>query len=283
MIDYSDWNARNRRLDVLLASVPLIINLAIWKYVTGFRDGKGRGRELTGIVTMFSGGNDSTVLAHMMRNLTTHYAHGNTGIGIEGTRDFVRKTCADWDVPLLERSPAEGRTFDEYVSRHGFPGPGRHGHIYARIKGSPFEQINKIMCPDPYSQRVLFIGGRRMLESGRRERRKIPVIEHRKSIVWVSPLRGWTKFDLRTYRERFPDCPVNPIAEHLGMSGECLCGAFAKPGELDQLRRFPPAADAVEQIGRLSEVARSNGVAERRCRWGWGASVFTPCENGCNV
>ena len=43
---------------------------------------------------LFSGGNDSTVLAHLMRQLgvATHAVHANTTIGIEETREFVR-TC----------------------------------------------------------------------------------------------------------------------------------------------------------------------------------------------
>lgn len=283
MIDYSDRDARERRLDILLASVPRIIDKAIAKHVTEHRDGKGRGRQLAAVVTMFSGGNDSTVLAHLMRERTDYFAHGNTGIGVELTRDFVRKTCADWGVPLIERMPAPGRTYDEWVAEHGFPGPGKHGNVFQRIKGSPFEQVNKLLVPNPYRERVVFVGGRRFTESERRKGRKIPVAERKKSVVWVSPLRGWTAMDLNTYRQRFPDCPRNEVSEHLGMSGECLCGAFAAPGELDVLRAYPPAAGAVGQIDRLAEVARANGVPEQRCVWGWGATRNRACRDGCNL
>lgn len=58
-------------------------------------------------VILFSGGDDSTVLAHMLRHSATHAAHINTGIGIEQTRQFVRDTCAQWRLPLLEGWGAE--------------------------------------------------------------------------------------------------------------------------------------------------------------------------------
>lgn len=281
MIDYADTDARERRLDVLLASVPRIIDRAIAKHITGETDRYGP-RTLAGVVTMFSGGNDSIVLAHIMRTMTDYYGHANTEIGIDDTRDFVRTTSAQWGVPLLERTPLPHRSFERYVTTQGFPGPGRHGVIFNRIKGSPFERMAAELIEDPRRQRVLFVAGRRFFESNRRKSRKIPLSERKYSTVWVSPLRGWTAFDLQTYRVRFPDTPRNPIADALGMSGECLCGAFAHPGELDQLRNFPPAAAAVAQIDRLAEMARRNGLSDRLCTWGR-ASVYEVCRNNCNM
>lgn len=287
MIDYTDWDARNRRLDHLLGAVPKIINTAIEKHIID--DGNwDAGRELAAVVTLFSGGNDSIVLSDIMQRLglTDYFGHANTGIGIEGTREFVRKTCAEWGIPLLERAPKPGRTYEEDVMTHGFPGPGRHGEIFNRIKGSGLEQINAELVGNPYRNRVLYVAGRRFQESQRRKARKIPVWERStsiKSMVWVSPLRGWTKLDLNTYRTRFPDCPRNPIADDLGMSGECECGAYATEGELDTLRNYPPAADVVRQIEELQEKVIAAGVVPaRRCVWGWGASRDL-CNQGCNL
>jgi 3'-phosphoadenosine 5'-phosphosulfate sulfotransferase (PAPS reductase)/FAD synthetase len=275
--DWSDQAAVDRRLDRLVAAVPKIIDLAIRREITECPDGKGRVRELAGIVTMFSGGKDSTVLAHIMRERTDYYGHANTGIGIEATREFVRKTSAAWGVPLLERSPRPGRRYEDYVRKQGFPGPGRHGHIFARIKGDPFEQIAKELCPNPWRKRVLFVAGRRFTESARREHRKIPVWEHKKSAAWVSPMRGWTALDLNAYRRRFPDMPRNHVSDDLGMSGECLCGAFAQPDELSMLRIYPPAKQVVAEIDRLTELAPVG-----RCVWGK-KPTNRPCSEGCNL
>ena len=282
MINYSDPEAVQRRLDGLIASVPKIIDFAVRKMITENRDGKGRTRELAGIVTLFSGGKDSQVLAHLMRGWTDFYGHANTGIGIEGTRDYVRATARAWGVPLIERSPRPERTYETYVLKHGFPGPGRHGHIFNRIKGDCFLQIKDAVVDHPYRQRVLFVAGRRLTESARRERRKIPVWERDRSIAWVSPLRGWTNLDLTAYRLRYPDIPRNRIADEIDMSGECLCGAFAQPGELGLLRAYPPAADVVRQIDDLAIRALLAGVPATKCRWGRRPSD-RPCIEGCNL
>ena len=282
MIDYSDPSAVARRLDHLIASVPRIIDTAIRKLITENRDGRGRTRELAGIVTMFSGGKDSQVLAHLMRERTDYYGHANTGIGIEDTREYVRSVANLWSVQLLERSPRPGRTYEEYVLAQGFPGPGRHGHIFNRIKGDCFAQIKDAVVEHPYRQRVLFVAGRRFTESARREARKIPAWERNRSIAWVSPLRGWTAMDLTAYRSRFPDIPRNHVADEIDMSGECLCGAFAQPGELERLRTYPPAADVVAHIDDLAFRARMAGVPEGKCQWGC-RPTGRPCIEGCNL
>lgn len=276
-IDPTDMRARNRRLDTLLASVDPILNTAIEKHI--YDDGTWTGaRAPAAIVTCFSGGNDSIVLAHLMRSRTDMYAHANTGIGIEATREFVRKTCAVWGVPLLERHPPHGSRYRDRVLAQGFPGPADHSRTFNRIKGRALEQVNAELVGNPFKSRVLFVAGRRFTESAARKQRKIPVWERStsiKSMVWVSPLRGWTNLDLMTYRIRFPDCPRNPVADQLHASGECECGANAKRGELDYLRQFDFAADCVNEIEQLQHqvaaVAAERGIPAERCRWGWGA------------
>src|SRR5690606_5624998 len=88
-------------------------------------------RECAGRVVLFSGGNDSNVLAHLMRGRATHFAHANTGIGIEQTREHVRRVAADWDIPLIEE---RGDSYRTLVLDQGFPGPGHHFKMYQRLK-----------------------------------------------------------------------------------------------------------------------------------------------------
>lgn len=84
----------------------------------------GGGKEKVASFVLFSGGNDSTVLAHMMRGRSDYAVHCNTTIGIEKTRQFVRDTCKEWGLELLERvAPISYR---ELVIERGFPGPAMH-------------------------------------------------------------------------------------------------------------------------------------------------------------
>jgi hypothetical protein len=58
--------------------------------------------------------------------------------------------------------------------------------------------------------------------------------------------------------------PLNEVTEHIHMSGECLCGAYAKPGELDEIGFFYPETAA--KLRALEQEAVAAGIPA--CRWG---------------
>ncbi len=92
------------------------------------------GKSVAGVCVLFSGGNDSTALAHLFRSRATHAVHANTTIGLEPTRDFVRNTCEEWGLPLIEKTPP--RETDHYkalVLDRGFPGPAHHYKMFQRL------------------------------------------------------------------------------------------------------------------------------------------------------
>ncbi len=228
------------------------------------------GRELVATALMFSGGNDSTVLAHLMRERVDHAVHANTGIGIEATREFVRATCATWGLPLIERrAPREVDSYRSFVLQHGFPGPAQHYRMYQRLKERVFAAVRNELLDSPYRQRVIYLGGRRRDESERRK--DVPDVERRGSIVWVSPLVNWTKVDLNTYRLMHDgNVPINQVSDLIHMSGECLCGSFAKPGERDELEYwFPLDMQAIRDLEQ--QIARRTDIPPHRRTWGWGA------------
>jgi len=253
-------------------------------------------RHLAGVVILFSGGNDSTTLAHLFKDRATHAAHANTGIGIEQTRQYVRDTCAAWHLPLIEENPDPWATYRDLVLGRvrarsgpnkgtvlypgGFPGPAMHYLMYQRLKERAMEKVRRQLVEFPLHQRVIFLAGRRAEESGRRKGlgAKDP-IERRGSTVWVSPLLEWTKLDLNAYRRLHPDVPRNEVSDLLHMSGECLCGAFAHPAELDEIAEwFPEVAAEIRALER--EVAASGVAPAERCKWGWGADKETPSRVG---
>lgn len=240
------------------------------------------GHELAGTVILYSGGNDSTTLAHLFRNQATHAAHANTGIGIERTRQFVRNTCAGWHLPLIEKSPLPGQTYRDIVlGRYramngkqpwpgGFPGPAAHFMMYRMLKERALRQVRKQLVTNPRKQRVIYLTGVRTQESARRLMTTTAAgpIRREGSVVWVSPLIGWSALDLNTYRRVHTDVPVNEVSVNLHMSGECLCGAFAHHGELDEIEFWYPEVAA--EIRALEAEVQALGVGdEAHCQWGW--------------
>ncbi|MFI6368294.1 phosphoadenosine phosphosulfate reductase family protein [Nocardia sp. NPDC050630] len=222
-------------------------------------------RRLVARCVLFSGGNDSTVLAHMVRHRVTHAIHCNTTIGVKETHQFVRDTCTEWGLPLIEEYPPQ--TYRQLVIERGFPGPAMHLLMYQRLKERGLRQARRKLVTDGRKERVLFIAGRRRQESARRA--DIPLYERVDSVIWASPLANWTTLDLNTYRQVHGDVPRNPVSAALHMSGDCLCGAFAKPGELEEIRWWYPDTGA-----ELDDIAAAVTAAGHRApynRWGHGS------------
>jgi len=220
------------------------------------------GVEVKAICVLYSGGNDSTVLTHLMHQRATHAVHINTGIGIDKTREFVRATCAAYGLPLIEESPPPGATYDELVLKHGFPGPAGHMMMYTRLKERGLRAVRRQFVTNWRKERVVFVAGMRHDESARRMRNTEET--HREgSIVWVSPIGHWTNEHMAAYRRAHPDVPRNEVSDVLHMSGECLCGAFAKPGELDMIAAFYP-----ETAARIRDLERRAKDAGVHCVWG---------------
>lgn len=214
----------------------------------------------------FSGGNDSrAVVDWMMENVDgCQPFHINTGIGIEQTREYVRDTASDKKWKLVEIRAKEdcGQDYDELCRKHGFPGPDGHQMMYSRLKE---RGVRKLV---------------REAKEGKSRRAKVMIasgIRHDESIIrmgyagrevntvggqlWVNPLYWWNKKDRDIYNAN-SGMPANPVAKALGMSGECGCGAFAQPGELERWRKVEPA------FGRRIDKLQ-NEVLARGYTWNW--------------
>lgn len=261
---------REARVFMLLDESHGLLNKAIDRHI--LEDGL----TVAGVVGLFSGGNDSTTVMHIFKESVTHAAHANTTIGVEKTRDFVRNTCEEWGLPLLERKPP--RIEDYYhslVLDQGFPGPGHHFKMFQRLKERALREVRRELVKNPRKERVVFIAGRRRTESKRRA--NVPEMERQGSTVWVSPLVNWTKLDMTTYRLMCANgdlpggpVPVNEVSDLIHMSGECLCGSFASPNEREEVGYWFP--EVFEEIAALErEIADRDDIPEHRKKWGWGA------------
>lgn len=268
---------REKRVDELVGQSRDLLSVAIEEDVTN------RGLMVAAVGVGFSGGNDSTTLAHIFREQVDFALHANTTIGIEETREFVRNTCEEWGLSLIERVPP--RETDRY--RHlvltsergkkgqalgGFPGPAMHFKMFQRLKERAIEQVQREVITNSRRERFVVILGRRRTESQRRS--SIRAVDVRGARLNVSPLINWTKPDLNTYRLRCArqgePLPNNPASDLIHMSGECLCGSFASPGEREEIAYWFPGP--FEQIAELeAAIANRDDIPDHRKTWGWGA------------
>lgn len=214
----------------------------------------------------FSGGNGSKAATHWMMKHAPgcEVFHSNTGIGIEAGRQYVRDTCASYGWRLHELRAKEdcGQDYDKLCLRHGFPGPDGHQMMYSRLKERCVRLlVKRAKVGFPRRAKVLIASGIchddsevRMGYAGRE-------INTVGSQLWINPLYWWTKEQRLAYNAT-SGMPLNPVAEALGMSGECGCGAFAQRGELERWRRVDP-----EFAARIDSLQQR--VLERGFTWNW--------------
>lgn len=248
------------RLHKLITEAEQIIEYAIKNYI------EGSGKKLAKKCILFSGGNDSTTMLHLMKDHADVALHARTGIGISQTYDFVEQTCNDFKIPLHIFEPTSHTNYQSLIKKYGFPGPAQHYIMYQKLKEDPLLKARGMFSKRGHM--LMFITGRRRDESARRS--NIDPINVKKNIAWVAPIVNWTKQDMLLYRKINPDIPRNQVSDLIHMSGECLCGAFAHKDEREEIRFFfPDVIDYIESLEK--EVKGLNLHKEERTNWGWGA------------
>ena len=206
---------------------------------------------------LFSGGYDSLVATHLLADAGMMDAslHIHTGIGIPQTRRYVRDTCDQYGWPLKiyradeyvrRDGTPDPQIYEELVKEYGFPGPPHHRKMFNRLKGRALGQAVREHKTDKYD-RIMLVTGIRRDESERRMGIEEPV-DRDGAKVWVNPILHWTKEDCRKYMSK-KELPLSEVVELLCMSGECLCGAYAKDGELEKIEQcYPEVAEKIRGI-----------------------------------
>lgn len=215
---------------------------------------------------LFSGGHDSLVATHLAsqhERFSGDVHHIDTGIGARYTRRFVESTCEKfgWNL-IVHKSP---ETYEKFVSINGFPGPAGHRYVYQFLKERCVREITRGKAP------TMLVSGARVQESVRRMGNSSrvqmgDVSRSRKRTntkrIWTAPCHDWTKAEQCLYMDEF-GLPANKLKTAIGMSGECFCGAFAQPNEIEAVRQFAP--DVAAEIDRLAVIAKECGT---HCVWG---------------
>jgi 3'-phosphoadenosine 5'-phosphosulfate sulfotransferase (PAPS reductase)/FAD synthetase len=212
------------------------------------------------IYGLFSGGHDSLVATHLAAQLPrfTGVAKIDTTVGVAATNHYVAKVCERFGWPLRVLVPE--MTYEMFCAKFGMPGPGRHDYVYAYLKERCVRRLVRDSKRRP-RDRVMLVTGVRLSESERRMGH-VEAIHRAGAQLWVAPCINWSREQREVYRVN-NGLPSNPIVAALGMSGECLCGAFAKPGELEKVRAVDPVL--VQHIEHCQTIAARN---EKPCRWG---------------
>jgi hypothetical protein len=131
--------------------------------------------------------------------------------------------------------------------------------MYNRLKGRQIERL----CRDfgaSSKEPVMLISGCRKEESTRRMGTTKP-IDPQGRAVWVAAFAEMTAIDCGDYMQR-EGIVRNPVKDLIHMSGECLCGAFAHPGELKEIALWFPKDAA--NLRRIESEVRAAGFP-----WGW--------------
>lgn len=137
-----------------------------------------------------------------------------------------------------------------------------HNIAFTRLKQRALDRVIAEAKTSGVS-RFSLATGVRYQESRRRMGYGDKLVTRAGAQVWSNPIYYATNRMMADYRT-FYDLPKNPVAEHLHISGECLCGCFASPGEFDEIAFFYPRT--AERIRGWEQAAK-----ERGCKnWLWG-------------
>jgi len=228
----------------------------------------------TSIYSLFSGGHDSVCATHLASKHPSFKGvlHINTGIGIEATREYVRYICKKfgwhlWEYKAAECLRADGgsapQVYSDICKKYGFPGSNELGHrmMYSKLKERPLRQFEREVARS--DKLWIYASGCRQQESVRRMGNGSPIQKRGRSI-WISGIWDWSKGDVEQYL-RDEQIPRNEVVDKLHKSGECLCGAFAKAGEFDELAYWYPEVAA--KIKTLQAEVNAEGFP-----WGWDGS-----------
>jgi len=219
---------------------------------------------------LFSGGNDSVVSTHVAyENHDIDYTvYLDTNSGLEANKDHVKDVCEryGWDL-LIASSPYTLKEFvlgTEDREPLGFPGPGMHSWAYQLFKQRQLGYIATQVENEPR-----YYAGVRSHESDRRMQNVNGSEEQADRWKWIKPIWNWRDGQVDDYRANH-DLPQNPVANKIGRSGDCYCGAFAnRDTELMELEaHYPKHAEWLKELE--SEVQDELGEREASSYWGFG-------------
>lgn len=208
---------------------------------------------------LVSGGKDSLTtaqVAHEAGKLRKCVAL-ETGLSTPDWKPFVIKTCQERGWPL-EFYSTDPQAFDDFVLRYGFPGPSKHSWVMRVLKGRAIRAYRR-SNPDG-----VLASGVRADESVKRAASTKPVGMW-EGVPILAPIFDWTTDETWAFfRDRgFERAPGYST---LQISGDCLCGAYAREGEPEAIQFHYP--EVWQRFQALGEAIKDKHPT--RCTWGCG-------------
>ncbi len=229
----------------------------------------------------FSGGHDSIVSTHLISRhpLFKGVIHIDTGIGIPETQQYVIDVCKrfGWQLKIYRATEYingkgifDPQVYEDLVFKFGFPGPSMHTIFYNRLKERCLHQFireNKTKRDNP---QIVISTGFRSTESKRRNKYVDQTMTSNglpKSAIFLSPIINWSEQDVSDYMG-IHNLPRNPVKDNLCISGECLCGAYAKKNEMIAIEvHYPTVAKRIKDLERKVKDKFPWGWEDRPPKW----------------
>ena len=215
---------------------------------------------------LFSGGKDSFATAHVLADvgMLLGCVSLETGISTPDWKTSVQAICSERDWPLHFFKTSD--SYDRIVLKYGFPGPAQHGQTMNYLKGRAVRRFKKAFPG------AILASGVRHDESARRSL-STKQESYFEGVKVIAPLFDWSTEAVWEYVRS--KGYVRPQAySTLQISGDCLCGAFARSDERAAIRYWYPEID--QRLTRL-ENQLNNGIAGDLTHavghlWGWGCN-----------
>ena len=211
------------------------------------------------VYALVSGGKDSLTTAQVLHEAgkLKGCVALETGVCTPDWKAFVEATCDQrgWPVEFYKTT----ESFEAEVLQYGFAGPSRHNWIMRKLKGRAIRQFKKNRPGE------ILASGVRSDESVKRAASTKPVSDW-EGVPILAPIYDWTTEETWAFfRDRgFERAPGYST---LQISGDCLCGAYAREGEYDALKfHYPKIGAYMDDLGQ----ARLAQGKPKRCQWGWG-------------
>ena len=207
---------------------------------------------------LFSGGKDSITLVDNLakQDMLIGCLSFDTGISIPEWRDFIESTCRKncWPLTII-KTPIN---YDDLVLKFGFPGPGLHYLFMNYLKGRCLAQFRK------ENPGVLVASGVRKTESKRRFKNTKEWSIMEGCPIWA-PLYNWTTEEVIKYVVD-NKLQKSPCYYTIGISGDCLCGAFARENERQLIEEYYPELHV--RLCNLEKRTNKKWGSNKQCKKG---------------